>query len=226
MLGRCASAVYLRVHGDVIALVTPGALRLPCAVVVPVLPPAAPVVVGDGSVSWHGTEVSVVREWAPATVPRVTPLPERVVRLFDTRGPISLDVESTLGRGPGLTPSGDDVLAGYLLGCRAVGRDPGELPTAISTNSHRTTALSAALLRHAIAGRCLPEVAAVVRALEGGDLDPPLAALLRVGHTSGAALGQGLALAARVGIGRWRERARQSPTTLVRSASLAHGVRS
>jgi Protein of unknown function (DUF2877) len=203
VLGRCRSAVYLRVHDDVIALVTPDALRLPCAVVVPVLPVAEPVMVGDGVVAWHRIVAPIVREWAPAIVPRVRPRSEQVARLRSvySTADICLDVESTIGRGPGLTPSGDDVLAGYLLGCRAVATDAGAMAAAVRTNAHRTTALSAALLHHAIAGRCLPEVAAVVRALESGDLDTPLAALLRVGHTSGAALAYGLALAAGIDIG-------------------------
>jgi hypothetical protein len=204
VLGACARAVYLRTGGDVLALVTPDALRLPCAVVVPRLPDSGPVVVGAGRVAWAGTTLRVVREWAPATVPRVEPDPERVAGLeravtgIDIGIPVRLDVRSTLGRGPGLTPSGDDLLAGFLLGCRAFGRDVADVEAAVEDGAHRTTALSAALLRHAVAGRCLPEVAAVVHGLVAGDLDRALAALLRVGHTSGTALGRGLLLAAQL----------------------------
>jgi hypothetical protein len=202
VLGRCDSAVYLRCARGVVALVRPHALRLPCAVVTASLPATGPVRVGDGAVSWPGTVATVLRAWPAAMVPRVSPAPGRLAALdeaakrIDLDVPESLNIKSNLGRGPGLTPSGDDIVAGYLLGCRAFGRDPGELPGDVRAGVNRTTALSAALLLHAIAGRCLPQVSAVVRGLATGDLDRPLAALLRVGHTSGAALGRGLVLAA------------------------------
>jgi hypothetical protein len=100
--------------------------------------------------------------------------------------------DALLGCGPGLTPSGDDVLAGYLLGCRAVGR-----PVPTLSGLDRTTWLSATLLRHARDGDCVPQFAAVVAALAADvPLGPAVAALLRVGHTSGAALATGLLLAA------------------------------
>ncbi len=202
VLAGCANALYLRTTSDVLALVTPDALRLPCAVVSPSLPSAGPVIVGNEAIAWPGGIVSVVREWPPARVPRVQPLPARLAVLrhaaesVDIGLPRRLDLNSMLGRGPGLTPSGDDVLAGYLLGCRAFGAVPTAVEVYAELTTERTTALSAALLRHAIAGRCLPEVAAVVAALGSGDLVAPVAALLRVGHTSGAALGHGLLRAA------------------------------
>ncbi len=205
VLGSCAQAVYLRTPTEVLALVTPDALRLPCAVVVASLPRAVPITVGDGRIVWPAAIATIVREWAPAAVTRVQPRPAELavmraaVSAVDIKLSDGLEVSSMIGRGPGLTPSGDDVLAGFLLGCRAFERDAGAVPQQVAAAAHRTTDLSAALLHHAIAGRCLPEVVAVVQALgglHGGDLERPLAALLRVGHTSGAALGQGLLLAA------------------------------
>ncbi len=209
MLGRCRCAVYLLTASEVVVLATPEALRLPCAVIAPVLPQGGPVVVGDGRIGWPGASVSIVREWAPTVVPRVTPSPARAAALRKTLAeitidvPICHDVDLMIGRGSGLTPSGDDVLAGFLLGCRAFGVDAGSLPAAVLAAAPRTSALSAALLRHAVAGRCLPQFAAVAAALNRGPalnygVDGALAALLRVGHTSGAALAHGLALAAGV----------------------------
>jgi hypothetical protein len=56
----------------------------------------------------------------------------------------------------------------------------------------RTTALSTALLWHAARGECIAEVTAVLADPRG----LAVAALLRVGHTSGAALVTGLLAAA------------------------------
>jgi hypothetical protein len=122
-------------------------------------------------------------------------------------------VAALLGRGPGLTPAGDDVLAGFLLAARAVGLEAGAARAAVAAMAPvRTTALSAALLWHAARGECIPEAAAVAAALTKNDrtehkrtghgltghceLEPALGRLLAIGHTSGGALAVGLATAA------------------------------
>jgi hypothetical protein len=92
-----------------------------------------------------------------------------------------------LGRGPGLTPLGDDLLAGLLVTLSACGSAAFE-PAAAAVRAHapaRTTFVSAALLHHAARGECVPELAAF---LDGG----PVEALLRVGDTSGAGLAHGV----------------------------------
>ncbi len=62
----------------------------------------------------------------------------------------------------------------------------------------RTTALSATLLRHAAAGRGIPEVTRLIDALAGsGDLAAATARLLAVGHSSGTALAHGVLAATR-----------------------------
>jgi Protein of unknown function (DUF2877) len=108
-----------------------------------------------------------------------------------------------LGSGPGLTPSGDDVLAGFLAGAFAFGLDAAALRQAIAVLAPaRTTALSAALLWHSARGECINELAAVVALLTGqrrpGPEEPGRAVsrLLSVGHSSGAALAMGLVIAA------------------------------
>lgn len=105
-----------------------------------------------------------------------------------------------IGRGPGLTPSGDDVLAGLLLGARAFGVRLDRLAAAVDLQADaRTTALSARLLRHAIDGECVPEVATLLAALPAGCAAcPAVGAVLRLGHTSGAALAHGIVVAARL----------------------------
>jgi Protein of unknown function (DUF2877) len=198
-------------------------------------------VVGDGAVSWMGPAgpvvVRAVREWAPArpaqgkvaasalaavrTVPglsgadpgadsRTAAGLANAARDYDA----SVAVASRLlGSGPGLTPSGDDVLAGFLAGAFAFGLDAAALRQAIAVLAPaRTTALSAALLWHAARGECIDELAAVAAVLTGQRLSGPevsspelgrpeepgraVSRLLSVGHTSGAALALGLVIAA------------------------------
>nr|WP_301539519.1 DUF2877 domain-containing protein [Nocardioides sp. zg-1308] len=98
-----------------------------------------------------------------------------------------------LGRGPGLTPLGDDVLAGWFLTRAALGLPDPALVADLRRRLGVTTLLSATLLDCALRGEALPELAAWLA-------DPTAAAtdaLLAVGATSGAGLlaGAGLALA-------------------------------
>jgi Protein of unknown function (DUF2877) len=107
-----------------------------------------------------------------------------------------------LGRGPGLTPSGDDVLTGFLVGAAAFGVDAGALRHAIAVLAPvRTTALSAALLWHAARGECIDELAAVAAVLSGRSEQTEqtgraVGRLLAVGDSSGAAMACGLVAAA------------------------------
>jgi hypothetical protein len=112
--------------------------------------------------------------------------------------PSAVEVDQLLGRGPGLTPSGDDVLAGYLLGCRAFGVAAEPVRRAVlRLATVRTTALSADLLRLASDGWCIPQAAALITALGAECPDPEaLRALIDVGSSSGAALAAGTATAA------------------------------
>ncbi|MEI4270845.1 DUF2877 domain-containing protein [Klenkia sp. LSe6-5] len=103
-----------------------------------------------------------------------------------------------VGLGPGLTPAGDDVLAGCVAGLVLLGHPAAERFGAgvHALAAGRTTELSRALLKHAAAGRVSGEFAAVVRALVGqGDLDAALATLLATGSTSGRAMTLGLCTA-------------------------------
>jgi hypothetical protein len=104
-----------------------------------------------------------------------------------------------LGLGAGLTPAGDDVLAGLLLSLGHLG--PPEAATVLeflrrhvaTVAASRTTTVSAALLEHATRGEAAPEVVAVLDALCGhGELGPAVDALLCIGHTSGGDLAHGL----------------------------------
>ncbi|TDC71371.1 DUF2877 domain-containing protein [Actinomadura sp. GC306] len=112
--------------------------------------------------------------------------------------------ERIVGLGPGLTPSGDDILCGLLVSLRLVGGAVHDgngavhladwLGAAVTADAGtRTTALAATLLHCATAGGAGAEVAAVLRCVAGHE--PPGTAvrrLLAVGHTSGTDLAQGV----------------------------------
>jgi hypothetical protein len=196
----------------------------------PAVPAGTPAALGASAVEVPalGLQVTVRRWWRPAALPTGAPGTARGARAAllagllpplppELTGPVAAlerwlagpgapagpVVRRLLGLGPGLTPAGDDVLAGLLVGLSPYGE---QSPTAAALRAEvlaqapaRTTTLSGALLRHAAAGAALPEVAAVGRSLAGrsGDVRPALRRLLAVGHSSGAALGHGLLLAAR-----------------------------
>ena len=103
-----------------------------------------------------------------------------------------------VGLGPGLTPAGDDVMAGTMAGLVLLGHPAAERFAAgvYSLAAGRTTELSRALLRHAAAGRVSGEYAAVLHGLVGErPLGPAIAGLLATGSTSGRALALGLCTA-------------------------------
>jgi len=146
---------------------------------------------------------------------------EAAVRTRDNR--IAADATlNLLGLGPGLTPSGDDVLAGLLVGLHHLdwsrgvdsARSTSRLQTPISVVRDaiatrvlvdaptRTSTLSAALLGHAARGEAAGEVTAVLNSLCGRrPLSPALMRLLAVGHTSGYDMACGILAAGRVLLG-------------------------
>ena len=205
--------------------------ELPLTSLAPSTSALGPCLVGDGAVSWTGPRgpvvVRAVREWAPVRPARgavvATALAALRAGLEDSTAEIDsrpladaiaagggheaqVAVAWLLGRGPGLTPSGDDLLAGFLVGASAFGLATPEIAAATAVLAPvRTTALSAALLWHAARGECIDQLAALAAALcyhgeprghRGQQISTALRGLLGVGHTSGAALATGLALAA------------------------------
>lgn len=184
-------------------------------------------VVGSGGIRWAGPDgpVTVVaaRQWAPLRARTGAPGPAAVAELRSLLAPCELGLEQDrldrlaaradptavaglLGCGPGLTPSGDDVLAGYLFAARAFGLGAELVGAAVTARAPQATAaLSAQLLRHAGRGEAISEVVELTNALTVvpnaraatvmDRLAGVAAALLRVGHTSGAALAWGVLLA-------------------------------
>jgi hypothetical protein len=108
-----------------------------------------------------------------------------------------------LGQGPGLTPAGDDVVAGAAAALAVLERlDAAAADAVVAAARVATTVLSAALLRCAVRGEVVPQAAELLRALCGHA--SPAAALdrlLGVGHTTGAALALGLCAGVRSALG-------------------------
>ncbi|PSL04013.1 uncharacterized protein DUF2877 [Haloactinopolyspora alba] len=214
--------VAVRADDELIAVAADDAVALPCALTVSTrLPPVLcgdPAAVGDGQVELGGVRIRA-RRWrrvpqahvtdpercrarAARSVPPVDPALLARARALATAGgdPAALEaaVLALLGFGPGLTPAGDDVLAAALVTWHATGEHPRRDRLAAAVDAarpwQRTTAVSAGLLRHAASGRAVPALTALLDALDGpsDDLDAAHERLLRVGHTSGAALCLGL----------------------------------
>jgi hypothetical protein len=127
----------------------------------------------------------------PPLAPRMTDLSHALHA--DEAGEVRRAARALVGLGPGLTPSGDDILCGALLASRAWGGPLAPLSEAVADATLRTPLLSAALLRHAVRGECVPQALAFLRALSGdGVLEPALRELLAVGHHSGGDLARGV----------------------------------
>ena len=242
VLGTFPTALYLQVggHARVLPVVTPDGLRLPTALAVATpLPtvgwgvqPGDDVVVGGGDVLLPGLTIRAVRTWRPhqvqtALVPSgllaypfaSLPLGWRApshrltdALVTDDRDTLTAGVHALVGTGPGLTPSGDDVLCGILLGLRLHPHVSDTLVDrlwqAVLPRLTTTTSLSAALLTEAAQGYAVAPVVRLAEALAGtGSTDPvdhgdpgdptevdaAVQAVLAIGHSSGADLLGGLA---------------------------------
>jgi hypothetical protein len=232
VLGAFPTALYLRLHGgEVIAVLTRDAVRLPLGLRLTTRSAEDPldgwlgrVTVGSSRLRVGSRSVRVARVLAVGAATGLVPDREAVAHAW--RGLADLDrpepapelleapmrdrreadevAHRFLGAGPGLTPYGDDVLAGFLVGAWCFGLLDHPLRTAVpDAAAGRTTELSAALLRCASRGESVPEVGVLGSALSAGRsgtsaLDGALAEVVRIGHTSGAGLASGLVAAARV----------------------------
>lgn len=119
------------------------------------------------------------------------PFPEATVGARARRLPQRSAAERLLGLGNGYTPSGDDILAGYLGACMMLAKSvPGELQGLGMLAIKRTTPLSATTIRFAEAGFIEGRLEATIAAICNDD-EEDLDVLLRshigqVGHSSGS----------------------------------------
>jgi hypothetical protein len=169
--------------------------------------------VGEAEVRLPAGTARVVRSWVPDRFAAVQAPPEAVavvaaaasdtwrdpalalVRAALRGDDVAATAAGMVGRGPGLTPSGDDVLAGLLLGLRAAPAVRDHLWRAVSPRLGTTTALSAALLAEAPEGYAVPAILRLGAALAtgGADFRRAVAEVAAIGHTSGTDLLAGLA---------------------------------
>jgi Protein of unknown function (DUF2877) len=195
--------------------------------------------VGDGRLVVGPLVLDVVRWWSPrpprtvssyddARLDAVSQLLPALSQDFEARlgslttalaasaaSDVPAAASALLGLGAGLTPLGDDLLAGLLVtlaaapGTRLLARHLGAVVAGQAVT--RTTTLSTALLRDAADGFAVPALVDLVDALHGAEhtdlagrptthrtLTDVVVRLLAVGHTSGAALAHGALAAARL----------------------------
>ena len=115
-----------------------------------------------------------------------------------------------VGAGPGLTPSGDDFLAGYLIGARHGAENQaqtaflGALGRQLSTQYGNSGDIALAYLAHAAAGRTARPLAKLALLITEGanarDTQAATVAAMHMGHSSGADATFGLLC----GLAAWR----------------------
>jgi hypothetical protein len=237
VLGSSSHAVWLLVDGSVLVVSTVDATRLPNGIEIAVDAASDPfrsiqhgeaVTMGDGRISFTGLTVEARRWWdSRPALPATT-----VEGLAGAIGSLSSDVpdldgsrlraaladasvpgllaaaEGLLGLGTGLTPEGDDYLAGAIAALATLGPAVGSVNAGAMLAGaatpladlavDRTTTFSAALIHHAQRGEVAAPAGDLLRALAGrGDIAQSHGALSRVGHSSGPALAAGIILGAR-----------------------------
>ena len=235
VLGASRHAVWIRVDDDVVVVSASDATRLPNGIEIAAQAASDPfgsirhgdrVAFGSASVGFDGLKVETVRWWdprpilapttasaawarvrhLPSSVPGLDARPLRNALLATSSSALRSAAAALLGAGPGLTPVGDDLLAGALAATRVLGMAVGAGGVStlldesegrlIGSAQARTTAFSAALIRCALRGEVAAPAGAFLRALAGrGDVDRTHRRLLSVGHSSGPALAAGIVLA-------------------------------
>lgn len=207
MLHASATAIYVDLDGWCLGLVSASATHVPCALwsTLPDLTGLARTGVRMEAGTLHvGLEQVRITRLADVSAPHLGPHSgagsERARCLISSAGLClpadgrltTAHVDRLLGRGPGLTPLGDDILAGWFAARHAAGRPDHVLASALRRRLPVTTLLSATLLDCALRGEVLPQL--------GDWLARPtretVEALMAVGATSGAGMlaGAGLAL--------------------------------
>ena len=199
---------------SVISVQLPPAERLPCSLLVDT-PPGIRVGdrgwIGNRLLGLGSVQISSARWFRPAR-PRIfaparflagcRPLPSIRLDEIGLSGCANIRPSELLGRGPGLTPAGDDVLAAGLVVRHALGIPTPGWPPSVSSLAAATTPLSAQLLRCAAEGFCCDRLASLMRALDQGhDSIEATERLVALGGTTGTAMLMGLKYAAEQFVG-------------------------
>ncbi len=206
VLHASATAMYVDLDGWALGLVSTSATRVPCAlwsVVDDLTALGRKNVRVEGGTLHVGRRPVQITRLADVSVPPVGRHEkcgsERAFFMTSSAG-LSLPADGRLtpahldrlvGRGPGLTPLGDDVLAGWISTRIAAGRPDHVIDAAVRRRMAVTTLLSATLLDCALHGEVLPQLGAWLADPTQETTD----SLLAVGATSGAGLLAGASLA-------------------------------
>jgi hypothetical protein len=215
--GSFSKAVHLDVGGVLLVVVGPTVPPGPLHLRVEQLPGVAdgtPAAVSAGRLTLGPFAADVARapRWTAPAVARLLPattipgaqrsalagereLLAGVIALI-ARGDLDALAARLGGRGPGLTPAGDDVLAGIVLTLHARGFDEARLRRAVE--AVRTTDLARAYLLWCARGQCIAPAHDVLRAVahrDAGALAEAAARLAGLGASSGTDLLLGLQLA-------------------------------
>ena len=174
-------------------------------------PPAWPAVPSPDHLAQ--TCAALARRLAAEAPRHLPPVSKRIAR-FEAwlSGPRSTieEIHGIVGLGPGLTPSGDDVLIGALAMLEALQDRHAHdaLARAIDAIAPgRTSPLSLCFLRAAVAGHISERFHTIVSSVITGDVDCAIATARSIGHTSGWDMLSGVTLALR------RVRARKAVTS-------------
>ncbi|MHA6782432.1 oxamate carbamoyltransferase subunit AllH family protein [Pseudonocardia saturnea] len=204
VVGVYRVAAYLRFPAGLVALTSGLAPRGPLHLRVAVLPElrAGERVSGDGTTlrgtTWSASLAAPTWTGALPTGSHTPPGGGTQLRTcVPPRGPVCelYELAARLGgRGSGLTPEGDDVLAGALLAVRAAHGPTGEPGLRDVAASVRTTEVAAAFLAWAARGQCIEPAHDWLLAPDTSARDRAERRLLAIGASSGAALLAGLRL--------------------------------
>ncbi len=220
ILHLSSQAIYVEIGGWCVGVLAAGAAQVPCGLRTAGVSsldrlvrgvPAAYVSGGTLHVGSSALPIGrvvgtyVPRVWREVVLQKASPVTVQATPPATVAGFAASHVPSgridaatardLLGRGEGLTPLGDDLLAGWLALHRAAGIATPEVDEVVRAAPRRTTLLSATLLDCALHGEVLPEYAAWLCAL-GTDREPARVRRLHaVGATSGAGLHLGGTLA-------------------------------
>jgi hypothetical protein len=234
VMGASTRFAWCALDDEVIMLSAQDAVRFPNAILArggwDRLEPGEEILIGSGAVLGRSIDWHIARWWDPG-VTQIDAEPTEVIarvscvaRSLPAAPQLTLEAalasgdhaaivgagSDMLGAGRGLTPEGDDRLAGSFVAYRHVTASLGhpELGAMIDdvggelldAASKKTTRLSVTLLRHALAGEVPDPVADLIRALTGwGSLPAALERCLALGGSSGRALARGIVSGARAG---------------------------
>lgn len=185
------------------------------------LPHAASLAIGEPP------STDAMNEVAGLAMPRLRRLSEGLIRSH----PETVDeaVVGLLGFGPGLTPSGDDLLGGMLVALRAMpdtASHPSENILAGCVTRHaalKTNRISSAMLKQFALGNGTAAQHRLLNSLLGVDAESDMTAaaldLTRVGHTSGWDILAGILLGTHLGL-RIKQGFRESSAVIQETAGV------